>query len=59
MFGREGLTNTYIDRHGTGAGCTTAQLARLIVDKLRGSYVREPHIAIEVQAYRRSSSSAS
>jgi len=33
-------------------GCTTTQLARAISDKLRNGYVREPHVAIEVESYR-------
>jgi polysaccharide biosynthesis/export protein len=63
VFGQEGLTNTYIvDATGKismpliGAvsvrGCTTAQLSRVISDKLRNGFVREPHVAIEVEAYR-------
>jgi polysaccharide export outer membrane protein len=63
VFGQEGLTNTYIvDATGKismpliGAvsvrGCTTAQLGRAIADRLRNGFVREPHVAIEVEAYR-------
>jgi len=63
VFGQEGLTNTYIvDATGkismpligsvSARGCTTAQLARAISDKLRNGYVREPHVAIEVESYR-------
>jgi len=63
VFGQEGLTSTYIvDATGkiampligsvSARGCTTAQLARVIADKLRNGYVREPHVAIEVEAYR-------
>ena len=63
VFGQEGLTSTYIvDATGKismpliGAvnvrGCTTGQLARLIADKLRNGFVREPHVAIEVETYR-------
>ena len=34
-------------------GCTTTQLARVIADKLKtGGFVREPHVAIEVEIYR-------
>jgi polysaccharide export outer membrane protein len=33
-------------------GCTTAQAARLIADKLRNGFIREPHVAIEVETYR-------
>ena len=64
VFGQEGLTNTYfVDVAGRismpligsvpARGCTTTQLARLIADKLKsGGFVREPHVAIEVEAYR-------
>jgi polysaccharide export outer membrane protein len=63
VFGQEGLTNTYIvDATGKIAmpligavsvrGCTTTQAARAIADKLRAGFVREPHVAIEVEAYR-------
>jgi polysaccharide biosynthesis/export protein len=63
VFGQEGLTSTYIvDATGKIAipligvvnarGCTTGQLARLIADKLRNGYVREPHVTIEVETYR-------
>src|SRR5215471_16972667 len=63
VFGQEGLTNTYIvDATGKismpliGAvsvrGCTTAQASRAIADKLRNGFVREPHVAIEVETYR-------
>jgi polysaccharide biosynthesis/export protein len=51
VFGQDGLSNTYIvDATGKpliGAvparGCTTGQLAKVIADKLRNGYVREPH----------------
>ena len=33
-------------------GCTTAQLARVIADKLRNGFVREPHVAVEIEIYR-------
>jgi polysaccharide biosynthesis/export protein len=63
VFGQDGLSNTYIvDATGKIAmpligavsvrGCTTAQAARVIADKLRNGFVREPHVAIEVEAYR-------
>jgi polysaccharide export outer membrane protein len=63
VFGQDGLSNTYIvDVSGKitmpliGAvparGCTTTQLARAIADRLRNGYVREPHVAIEVETYR-------
>jgi polysaccharide export outer membrane protein len=63
VFGQDGLSNTYIvDATGKiympliGAvparGCTTAQLARVIADKLRNGFVREPHVAVEIEIYR-------
>lgn len=63
VYGQEGLTNTYIvDASGritmpfigavSARGCTTAQLSRVIADRLRRGYIREPHVAIEVESYR-------
>jgi polysaccharide export outer membrane protein len=63
VFGQDGLTNTYlVDAAGRitmpliGAvkarGSTTAQLARAIADRLRNGFIREPHVAIEVETYR-------
>ena len=63
VFGQDGLSNLYIvDATGRIAmpligtvsvrGCTTTQLARVIGDKLRNGYVREPHVAVEVEIYR-------
>jgi polysaccharide export outer membrane protein len=63
VFGQDGLSNTYIvDATGkiympligavSARGCTTARLARAIADKLRNGFVREPHVAVEVEIYR-------
>jgi polysaccharide biosynthesis/export protein len=63
VFGQDGLTNSYavdaggnIDMPligGVGArGLTTEQLSARIADKLRDGYVREPHVAVEIEAYR-------
>jgi polysaccharide export outer membrane protein len=63
VFGQDGLSNTYIvDVTGkitmpligpvSARGCTTTQLAHVIAHRLRNGYVREPHVAIEVEAYR-------
>jgi polysaccharide export outer membrane protein len=63
VFGQEGLSNIYtVDVSGkiampligvvSARGCTTAQLARLISDRLRQGYIREPHVAVEVEIYR-------
>jgi polysaccharide export outer membrane protein len=63
VYGQEGLTNTYaIDAGGSitmpliGAvparGRTPAGLAAEIGAKLRGGYIREPSVAVEIEAYR-------
>jgi polysaccharide export outer membrane protein len=63
VFGQDGITNSYI----VGAdgnmnlplvgsiparGFTTAQLAQMISERLKQGYVREPHVSVEVEAYR-------
>ncbi len=63
VFGQDGLTNSYaVDASGNidmpligavGArGLTSDQLAARIADKLRDGFIREPHVAVEVEAYR-------
>jgi polysaccharide export outer membrane protein len=63
VFGPEGLSNAYIiDAAGkitvpligpvSARGCTTMQLAHAIADRLRNGFVREPHVAVEVETYR-------
>jgi polysaccharide export outer membrane protein len=63
VYGQEGLTNTYaIDAGGSitmpliGAvparGRTPAGLASEITAKLRNGYIREPSVAVEIEAYR-------
>jgi polysaccharide export outer membrane protein len=63
VFGQEGLSNSYtVDAAGTitmpliGAvparSLTPAQLSRGIADRLRAGYIREPHVAVEVELYR-------
>jgi polysaccharide biosynthesis/export protein len=63
VFGQEGLTNSYaVDAAGSvtmpliGAvrarGLTPAGLSVAIAAKLRNGYIREPHVAAEVEAYR-------
>ena len=63
VFGQEGLTNSYfVDAAGqvtvpligavTARGLTTQALARAVAAKLRGGFIREPHVAIEVETYR-------
>lgn len=63
VFGQDGLTNSYlVDASGHIAmpligsvmakGETTDQLSARIADKLRDGFIREPHVAVEVEAYR-------
>ena len=63
VFGQEGLTNSYaVDAAGSvtmpliGAvrarGLTPAGLSVAIAAKLRNGYIREPHVAAELEAYR-------
>ncbi len=63
VYGQEGLTNSYaIDAGGAitmpliGAvparGRTPAGLASAISAKLRNGYIREPSVAVEIEAYR-------
>src|ERR1700733_4720568 len=63
VYGQEGLTNTYaIDAGGSitmpliGAvrarGLTPAGLASAITARLRGGYIRDPSVAVEIEAYR-------
>ena len=63
VFGQEGLSNSYfVDAEGkvtlpligpvSARGLATQQLAGAIAEKLRGGFIREPHIAIEVEVYR-------
>jgi polysaccharide export outer membrane protein len=63
VFGQDGLSNSYIvDAAGNvslslvgpvaARGFTTAQLARAITTRLQNGYVREPHVSVEVEAYR-------
>jgi len=63
VYGQEGLSNSYFV-NASGAitmpliksvkarGLTTEELARIVADRLRGGYIREPHVAIEVETYR-------
>jgi polysaccharide export outer membrane protein len=63
VYGQEGLTNTYaIDASGVIAmpligpvkarGKTAAGLATEISGRLRNGYIREPSVAVEIEAYR-------
>jgi polysaccharide export outer membrane protein len=63
VFGQEGVTNSYaVDAGGNlsmpliGAvparGLTTQQLGAEIAARLRQGYIREPHVAVEIETYR-------
>jgi polysaccharide export outer membrane protein len=63
VFGQEGLTNSYVvDAGGNinmplvgtlpARGVSTQQLASLITTRLKQGYVREPHVSVEIEAYR-------
>lgn len=63
VFGQEGLSNSYaVDAAGNitmplvgtvpARGLTPALLSRSVTERLRQGYVREPKVAIEVEAYR-------
>ncbi len=63
VFGQDGLSNSYaVDSAGKitmpliGAvearGKTTSELSGAIVGRLKGGYIREPHVAVEVESYR-------
>ena len=63
IYGQDGLTNSYaVDAGGAitmplvgtvrARGLTPAELARAITARLRAGYIREPYVAVEVEAYR-------
>jgi polysaccharide export outer membrane protein len=63
VYGQEGLTNTYmLDASGAitmpligrvpARGRTPASLAADVAARLRNGYIREPSVAVEVEAYR-------
>ena len=63
VFGQEGLTNSYaVDAAGNitmplvgtvpARGITTEQLSYSLTERLKQGYIREPKVAIEVEAYR-------
>ena len=69
VFGQEGLSNSYaVDASGhitmplIGAvqarARSTESLSRAIAEKLKNGYIREPHVAVEIDPIGRSSSSA-
>jgi polysaccharide export outer membrane protein len=63
VFGQDGLSNSYaVDSAGKitmpliggveARGKTTSELSGAIVGRLKGGYIREPHVAVEVESYR-------
>src|SRR5665213_2435886 len=63
VFGQDGITNSYtVDAGGNislplvgivpARGSSTQQLSRMIAERLKQGYVREPHVSVEVEAYR-------
>jgi len=63
VFGQDGLTNSYsVDAGGNitmpliGAvaarGLTTTELSAAIGARLRQGFIREPHVAVEIETYR-------
>jgi protein involved in polysaccharide export with SLBB domain len=63
VFGQDGLSNSYlVDASGhiampligsvSARGLTTDELSGRIAERLRQGFVREPHLAVEVEAYR-------
>jgi len=63
VFGQEGLSNSYaVDASGhitmplIGAvqarARSTESLSRAIAEKLKNGYIREPHVAVEIDTYR-------
>lgn len=63
VFGQEGLSNSYtVDGAGKvsmpligpveARGRTTSQLSAAIATRLRAGFVREPHVAVEVETHR-------
>lgn len=63
IFGQEGLTNSYsVDVAGVitmpligsvpARGSTPAELAAAITSRLQNGFIREPYVAVEIEAYR-------
>jgi polysaccharide export outer membrane protein len=63
VFGQDGLTNSYsVDAGGSitmpliggvrARGMTPPELSRAVAAKLRQGYIREPHVAVEIESYR-------
>jgi polysaccharide biosynthesis/export protein len=63
VYGQDGLTNSYaVDAGGNitlpligsvkARGLSTPQLSNAVAGKLRQGYMREPHVAVEIESYR-------
>ncbi len=63
VYGQDGISNSYaVDAAGgitlpliggvPARGRTTSELSGAIAAKLRDGFIREPHVAVEVEAYR-------
>jgi polysaccharide export outer membrane protein len=63
VFGQDGLTNSYsVDAGGnitmpligavSARGLSTAELSAAIGARLKQGFIREPHVAVEIEAYR-------
>ena len=63
VFGQDGITNSYnVDAGGNvnlpligsvpARGYSTQQLSKMIAERLKQGFVREPHVSVEVEAYR-------
>jgi polysaccharide export outer membrane protein len=63
VFGQEGLSNSYVvDAQGNlslpligtipARAQTTEEISRVIADRLRKGFIREPHVSIEIESYR-------
>lgn len=63
VFGQEGLTNSYaVDANGfvtlplvgsiRARGLTPGGLSNAITSRLRGGFIRDPYVAVEVETYR-------
>ena len=63
VFGQDGITSSYtVDAGGNvnlplvgsvpARGYGTQQLSQMISERLKQGYVREPHVSVEVEAYR-------
>jgi polysaccharide biosynthesis/export protein len=63
VFGQDGLSSSYaVDAAGNvtmpligpvhARGQTTGQLSQTVAAKLRQGFIREPHVAVEIDAYR-------